>query len=301
VWLVNNVPGGNATDGYICPNASAPVCVGANAGNPGEYFAPATSPGAVTIAAQSGADSNEQGTSAVTIGSGGAPTIAAGGLEPKVTAEGSVQQDVYLTGTNFASTSRVALNGTALPVGNVTFISTTLLRATIPGAQLTQPGNLQINVESQSGGQASGLVALLVSPVRPSLIASSPESVSQNNNNAGLLSVALTGGFFVPSRTNATFDGAGCGGGLQVCTTYVDSRHLTVSIADSALSTPGLYPLLVQNGDAATAGVPSLAGVNLAVAPAPGSASISGSPVANIPVGTNPSAVAIDEADGIAW
>ena len=80
--------------------------------------------------------------------------------------------------------------------------------------------------------------------------------------NTGVsVSVNLTGGYFVPgNKTTATFDGIGCGGGGQVCTTFVDSRHLTVSIQDSSLNTPGLYPLLVQNSDAVAAGVPSLPG-----------------------------------------
>ena len=187
-----------------------------------------------------------------------------------------------------------------MPTANVIFLTGTLLRATIPAAQLTQVGPIQIIVQSQNGSLTSGQATLQVSPVRPALIASTPDSVLQSNSNAGLLGVALTGGFFVPNKTTATFDGIGCGGGLQVCTTYVDSRHLTVSIASSSLGAPGLYPIIVQNSDAVAAGVPSVSGLNLAVTPAAGSASISGSPIANIPVGSNPSAVAIDEADGVA-
>jgi DNA-binding beta-propeller fold protein YncE len=308
VWLVNTIPGGNATVGIICPNMNSPVCcpnsgtpvcIGTPPGSPGEYFAPTTSPGSVSVTAQSGADSTQEESATVTIGSGGPPTFSATGpLEPTVAAEGSVQQDVYVSGTNLLSTTQVVVSGVPIPAANVTLLSTgTLLRATIPAAQLAQAGSIGISLVSQSGALSSGTLTLQVDPVRPALIASTPDSVQQDNGGASL-TVNLTGGYFVPSKTTATFDGIGCGGGAQVCTTFVDSRHLTVSIQDASLGTPGLYPLIIQNSDAATAGVPSISGVNLGVTPDP--ASISGSPTPTIGVGLSPSAVAIDEADGIA-
>jgi DNA-binding beta-propeller fold protein YncE len=292
VWLVNSIPGGNATVGFVCPNSSAPC------GNPGEYFAPSTPSGAISVTAQSGADSTQEATAAVTVGPGGPPAFSATNpLEPSVAAEGSVQQDVYLSGTNFLSTSSVLVGGVPIPAANVTFINSTLLRATIPAAQLVQPGTVGLSVQSQTGGLNSGTLSLQVDPVRPALIASSPDSVQESNGGASL-NVNLTGGYFVPNKTTATFDGIGCGGGAQVCATFLDSRHLTVSIQDASLGTPGLYPLIIQNSDAVTAGVPSMTGLNLAVTPDP--TSISGSPAPTIAVGSGPSAVAIDEADGIA-
>jgi len=293
VWLVNSIPGGNATVGFICPNPSA-AC-----GNPGEYFAPTTSVGAVTVTAQSGADPTQEQSASVTVGSGGPPTFSATTpLEPTVAAEGSVQQDVYISGTSLLSTTQVVVGGVAIPAANVTFLGGTLLRATIPAAQLAVAGSVTISLESQSGALTSGTLTLEVDPVRPALIASSPDSVQEDNGGASL-TVSLTGGYFVPNKTTATFDGIGCGGGAQVCTTFLNSRQLTVSIQDASLGTPGLYPLVIQNSDAAAAGVPSLTGLNLAVTPDP--TTISGSPTPTIALGTvSPSAVAIDEADGIA-
>jgi DNA-binding beta-propeller fold protein YncE len=294
VWSVNSVPGGNATVGFVCPTINAPC------GNPGEYFAPSVSPGSVTVTAQSGADPTHQGSAAVTIGSGSPPAFAATNpMDPTVAAQGSVQQDVYLSGSGFLSTSRVLVGGVAVPVANVTFLGGgTLLRVTIPAAQLTQAGDIDVSVQSQSGTLNSGTLKLHVNAVRPALIASTPDSVQQDNGGTSL-SVNLTGGYFVPNgKTTATFNGVGCGGGAQVCTTFVDSRHLTVAINDTSVNAPGLYQLIVQNSDAATAGVPSITGLNLAVTPDP--TSISGSPTPTITVGSGPSAVAIDNADGIA-
>jgi YVTN family beta-propeller protein len=297
VWIVNTIPGGNATVGYICPsNAVGNPCTPGS--SPGEYFAPPTSPGAVTVAAQSGADPTEQGTATVTIGTGSAAGFSpTDPLEPQVAAEGSAQQDVYISGTNLLSSTQVIAGGVALPPANIVFINDTLIRVTIPAAQLAQAGNLSLVLESQDGSKTSGTVNLPVTPVRPVVIASTPDSVQQGNGGANL-TVGLTGGYFVPGKTTATFDGLGCGGGGQVCTNFVDSRHLTVSIQDASLTSPGLYPLVVQSADALAAGVPSLTGLNLAVNPNP--ASISAGPGATIAVGAGPSAIAVDKADGIA-
>ena len=185
-----------------------------------------------------------------------------------------MQQDVYLTGTNFFRTSQVFVNGVALPAANLTFIGGgALVRATIPAAELTQAGDIGIEVRSQDGLNSSGTQTLHVDPVRPALIASTPDSVSLTNTGVSV-SVSLTGGYFVPgNKTTATFDGIGCGGGGQVCTTFVDSRHLTVSVQDSGSEYAGLYPLIVQNSDASAPGAPSITGLNLAVVPEAGSIS----------------------------
>jgi DNA-binding beta-propeller fold protein YncE len=299
VWLVSGIPGGNDTVGVVCPNMAETVCPPTGTGNPGEYFAP-NAPGSVTVTAQSNADPTEQGSASVSIGSGGPPTFSGTTpLDPTVAAEGSVQQDVYLSGTNFLSTSQVLVGGVAIPAANVTLLGGgTLLRATIPAAQLTQAGPVDISILSQNGTLNSGTLKLNVDPVRPAVIASTPDSVQQDNGGASV-NVNLTGGYFVPNgKTTATFNGIGCGGGAQVCTSFVDSRHLTVAINDTSVNAPGLYQLIVQNSDAATAGVPFLTGLNLAVTPDP--TSISGAPTATIPAGAGASAVAIDNADGIA-
>lgn len=300
VWSVNGVPGGNDTVGVVCPNMAEAVCPPVGTGNPGEYFAPAVSPGSATVTAQSSADATQHGSATVSIDNGGPPTFAlTTPMDPTVAAEGSVQQDVYLSGANFLSTSQVLVGGVAVPAANVTlFPGGTLLRVTIPAAQLTQPGDTDVSIVSQSGALNSGTLKLHVNAVRPALIASTPDSVQQDNGGASL-TVNLTGGYFVPNgKTTATFNGVGCGGGAQVCTTFVDSRHLTVSINDTSVNAPGLYQLIVQNSDAATAGVQSITGLNLAVNPDP--TSISGAPIAPISTGAGASAVAIDNADGIA-
>jgi large repetitive protein len=257
--------------------------------NSGLYTAP-TIPQSVVIQATSAADPTESGIALVTIIAAVAPTVT--GIDPTTAAQGSVLQYVYLTGTDFLSTSTVTVGGAALPPADVTQLSTTLLRVTIPAAQLAQAGNVPIVVNQQNGNpNLPGPINLSVVAVRPSLVASSPNSVSQNNNLTPNL--LLTGGFFSTGTTTATFNG------LAVPALVSSSRQLLLSIPSGDLGTPGLYPIVVQNSGV-PAGQPFMAALNLGVTPNP--AAIPGSPVpaAPITVGSNPSAVAVDESDELA-
>jgi YVTN family beta-propeller protein len=260
---------------------------------------PTTAVGSITITATSAADPSKSGTAIVTIVGIVDPTIAS--ISPTSAAEGSVQQDVYVTGTNFLTGSTVDVNGVPEPLSAITFISSTLLRVTIPGSQLAAPGTLQLQVNNGAGSLGapgvnglSGVVQFPVKPVRPALIGSSLQSVAQSPTaSAGL---TLTGGYYVPSGTTATFNGVNCGGG-GVCTTFLDSRDLLLTIPAGQLGTPGLYPIVVQNSDAANAipPVPSEAALNLTVTPT--ASAISGASSAGATVQNNPSAIAIDYAD----
>jgi DNA-binding beta-propeller fold protein YncE len=285
-WSVNSIAGGNATVGYICPNPAAPCTA------TGEYFAPATAPGNITITATSAADSSKTATATVTVGSATDPTLTR--LDPATAAQGSVEQDVYLIGADFHSTSTVLV---APPGQNPTpvatnFLSSTLLRATIPGALLGTAGPLPIEVQAQNGGlNIPGPVDLTLVPMRPALIASSPDSVSQNSAGA---TVNLTGGFFSPGTTTVQFDGSGSAG---VSTTVTNSRQLSVGIPAGNLTTPGLYPIVVQNAGVPT-GQSATAALNLAVTPTP--SSIATAPTSTVGVGPNPSAIGVDYASAIA-
>jgi len=265
----------------------------------GKYTAPATAAvPSVTITATSVADPSKSGTARVTIVGIADPTIAS--ISPTSAAEGSVQQDVYVTGTNFLTGSTVDVNGVPEPLSAITLISSTLLRVTIPGSQLAAPGILQLQVNNEAGplgapgvNGLSGVVQFAVKPVRPALIGSSLQSVSQSTS--GSAGTTLTGGYYVPSGTTATFNGLNCGAGA--CTTFLDSRDLLLTIPAGQLGTPGLYPIVVQNSDAANAipPIPSETALNLAVTPT--ASAISGTSSPGATVGNNPSAIAIDYAD----
>jgi YVTN family beta-propeller protein len=261
----------------------------------GLYTAPANT-GTVTVTARSVADATQQATASVTVAAAAAPGVTS--IDPTTAAQGSVQQDVYLNGTNFLSTETVVVTAPGQPTTPVptTFLNVGLLRATIPAAQLAQPGIVQIAVQMQNGDlNTPGPANLTVSPVRPAIVASTPDSVSQNNATA---TVNITGGYFAAGTTTATFNGLGASQGIV--TSLTNSRQLSVQIPGGSLTVPGLYPIYLQN-----AGIPgnqpSLAAVNFAVTPNP--AAIPAAPSATIAVGgagSSPSSIAVDYAQGIA-
>ena len=261
----------------------------------GLYQAPGN-PVSFTLQAISSADQNQSATATVSVGADVAPTVTA--IDPKTAAQGSAQQDVYVTGTNFLSTSNVLVGGVQLPTSSVVVLSATVLRATIPAAQLAQAGTLQVAVQDQEGNPP-GTINLNVVTVRPALAGSTPDSVPQNP--ASSPNVILNGGFYAPTTlvngdlvgTTATFNGQ------SVSATVTSSRQLSLAIPTGSLATPGLYPIIVQNSGVVLGNpVSFIAGSNLGVTPTP--SSLPTSAVTSVGVGANPSAVAIDEADGIA-
>ena len=274
----------------VCTSGAngALTCGIANGGSvspSGLYQAPGT-PISVTLQAISAADQNQSATATVSVVAQAPPTVSQ--IDPTMVAQGSAQQDVYLTGAGFLSTDVVIVGGVQLPTSNVVFLGTTLIRATIPSAQLAQAGTLVVQVQDPQGIQPPGQANLNVVAVRPAVVGSTPESVPQNS--ASSPSVLLTGGFYAPSSTTATFNGK------PVSATVTSSRQLSLAIPADTLGTPGLYPITVTNSGVATG--PNMSSVNLGVTPVPGS--IDTSPVTSVGVGSGPSAVAIDRADGIA-
>jgi hypothetical protein len=274
------VVGGNSTIGFICPNPAAPQPCPA-----GTYIAPLTSPGTVTITATSAADTSQSATATVTVSTSAAQATISS-IMPAMAQEGSVQQDIYLNGTNFSSNSKVLANGVAVPT---IFISASLLRATIPAAQLVSPAacspqtvapQIPILVQSQNG-DLSLPQNLTINPSRPALVASSPDSTVASAANVG---VVLTGGYFSPCTLaffNAQPEAVSSGGSTRV---------LQLTISDTNFGPPGLYPIVVKNTDV-VAPNPSISAVNLSIEPTsfPTAASSPG-----ISVGASPSAIAID-------
>ena len=284
-WSVNGNSGGDLNDGYICPNPAAPQPCTA-----GEYFAPAVSPGAVSVTATSVQNTAISASASVTVTAGVSPTFTL--MDPITVAEGSVQQDVYITGKDFFNTTSVTVNGVTLSSTSFLFIDSTLIRATIPGSYLQQVGTVAVGLIEQNGGVVTSLAGNLnVVPIRPALVAVVPDTVSEGTGSA---SVSLTGGYYVPGRTVTEFDGSSAG----ITTQFVDSRHLNVTTPANSVFVAGLHQLVLQNSDAAAASIPSLTAKNVAVTPNPNS--ISTAPGAPIAVGASPSAVAMDYATGTA-
>lgn len=277
-WEVNGVANGDVTDGFIVPGN----------GNTAVYTAPLSNPPAsVTITAVSGFDPLESGTATVTVISTAAPTLTS--AAPNIVGEGSAQQEVYLTGTNFTSNSVVLAGTPPVPVPTI-FLSPTLLHATIPAAPLSTAGPVALVVQAQNGDLSNGVtgpLGLTVMPSRPAVVALSPDTIVPNAGTAG---VNLIGGFFSPTTT------VQCNG-QTVAATLTSSQQLGVTIPGTCAPAPGQYPLIVQNSDVASPN-PRMSAVNLTVEPLP--SDISTGVSSTFPVGASPQGIAIDPALNLA-
>jgi DNA-binding beta-propeller fold protein YncE len=301
VWSVNGIAGGSNTNppgivGTIAPGACTatqpipPPDPNVIPNAPGTSVACYSAPvipqsGSVTITATSVVDTTKSGSASAGVLGATDPSLNA--LAPTITAvEGSVRQDIYLTGSNFFSTSLVLVNGTLVPS---LFLDASDIRAIIPASFLTNspPGPLSITIQRQNGGTAQP-VSLPVLPTRPAVVSSSPDSIPLNSPSG---TVNLLGGYFSPS-TAASFEGQ------SVSAPLINSRQMNVTLSSSNLSTPGLFPILLQNTDNTASGAPFFASANVSVPPA--TSSIPLAPVETVTVGTQPVAVAIDSALGTA-
>ena len=301
-WAVNNIANGDATtvgsitssactvSMPITPTSSYPVPTGTSYGC---YVAPASPPSSagITITATAAADNSVAASSTVTLVTATDPSFSTTipPLQPTVAAEGSTEQDVYLFGDNFFSTTQALVNGAPVPT---TFVSSTVVRATIPSnffsAPVPSPG-LAIQLERQNGDKSTP-EDLTVQPTRPAVTALSPVSFPTTTSSGTL---DLNGGYF-SSSTQASSQG------VALPTTLVNSRQLQVTLSSPGFSftTPGLVPIMLQNTDNTGAGSPFYSSVNVAVSPAAGDLPTSTS--ATIGVGTQPVAVGIDSALGLA-
>jgi YVTN family beta-propeller protein len=230
----------------------------------------------VSIGAASQADPFKSGSASLGVLAFAAATLTS--IYPTTGAQGALLEDVYLTGTNFISTTDVRFNGVVIPK---VFTNPTLMRVRVPAALLASAGTFPVDVQDQ-GGTPTAPVNFTVTPVRPALIGTSVDSVAQS----GATSVNLHGGFYGSAASPAVQ--AEFNGNVQAAS-ITDSR--TLDLTFNAPAVGGLYSLAVRN-PAAT--VP-LATANLAVQPTVGPAVL-----ATIPVGANPSAVAVNIATGVA-
>lgn len=295
-WSVNNIANGNSTVGTITatactkampitPTSSNPLPAGTSFGC---YFAPPTPQSSVTISATAAAGTSQAGAATVTVVTATDPALSTNiPLQPTVADEGSAQQDVYLFGTNFFSTTQAVVNGAPVPT---TLVTSGMLRVTIPGSFFSgpAPSGLPISVERQNGDVIQP-VSLSVQPIRPAVTALSPVSFPTSTSTGTL---DLNGGYF-SSSTLASSEGAS----LPVA--VLNSRQLQVTLSSPSFSfgTPGLVPILIQNSDV-PAGSPFLSSVNVAISPS--AANIPSSASSTVSVGTQPVAVGIDSALGIA-
>lgn len=309
---VNN-PGCNTTSNTTCLNVTWSVPVATSTTNYGSidsngtYTAPSTapSPSTVPITATSVADTSITATATVTVETASNPTLTS--VSPPNAGLGSLFQDVYITGTNFLSTSIVYVNGTLINPAEVSADSTSVIRARLTPNFLVPPtlppsGILSFAVSQQVGTPQTCTdptkCQVIVSAVRPVIVGPSPDSVPQSQNGSSVQSFNVNGGFFGTSSSptvSATYDGQAHASTVTANT----SRQLNVTLGGNSNSQDftlaGLHQITIRsNGDPT-----KFASANLAVQPDANANPPTpiGSPLA---VGKTPNDVAIDPATGMA-
>jgi DNA-binding beta-propeller fold protein YncE len=258
----------------------------------GLYTAPSAT-GSATITATSVYDTTRTATASVTIVTAADPTLTS--ISNTVGAVGAFFQDIYLTGSDFISTTEVLVNGAE--VTNTTRLSSTVLRVRLgvsadfqPDDILAAPDTLTFTVRRQNGSEKSCSDAaqcqLVLTVRRPAVVGASPDTIPQGSSPT----VNINGGYFGTTNSSTVTTSFG---GQADAGTVTSPRQISVAVGSADTAMPGLVPVTVASN---TAGVPP-AVVNVAVQPVYSSPP---SAPTTVSVGTQPSAVAINTATGIA-
>lgn len=269
----------------------------------GLFTAPSTAT-TTTVTATSVYDTAVTANATVTVVTGADPTLTS--VSPRVGALGAVFQDIYLTGTNFISTTSVFVNGVQMPTSAVIAASSTVLRVRVPDVFLSTPPTPPSNnvtltfTAARQGGTRQQcapdptICQVVLSPVRAAIAGTSPDSVPQVSGSA--VNFTIDGGFFgTPSNPTVITQFAGQPRSSTVSSGNPD-RQLSMTLTAGDVATPGLFPVSVLSNVAGSNVPPVVA--NLAVQPAYGPSAVT--PLATLSVGVAPSAVAVNTATGVA-
>ncbi len=278
----------------------------------GNYTAPGTVPSGnpVTIQAVSTKDVNQVGAATINLIAAVDPSVAT--MYPTQITQGSLFVDVWLAGSNFLSTTNVLVNGTSLPATLISNPDPAALRARIPSNMLSSPpGVLTIQVERQGGSPVTctptpQACQLSIVPGRPAIVAASPNSASQSNqNDTNPFIFNLDGGYFGTSAIGSTPSVTAQFDGSLAAASPVGPRQASVTINNADFSVAGLHQVTLTNPLVATPAVlpQTFAATNFAVQSCLGPAQGCPQPtvsVASLPVGTTPMGIAVNTATGIA-
>jgi DNA-binding beta-propeller fold protein YncE len=271
----------------------------------GSYIAPDTT-GTATVTATSAADTSQTASATITIITATDPTISS--ISPTTGVMGALFQDIYVAGSNFISTTSIFLNGVLVnPSAVASSGSGTTLRVRVPDSTLaafpTPPATttqLTFTAARQGGPQQPCpnpvQCTLTLSPVRPALVGTSPDSISQPSGNSPV-QFLVNGGFFGTFQTPVVATQFGAVPKLPTLNPNQD-RQLQVPFSASDLTGPGLYPFRVNSNISGATVPPAI--VNLAIQPSyAGGSSVIGS-ASGVVAGVQPASVAVDTSTGIA-
>jgi len=280
-----------------------------------------TTPASLTVVATAKGDNTRFAAGTITIIQGGPITF--NGISPTIAPQGAALWDIYLNAPNISSASQITItdqNGgfktftsnsgqvkVIFPIPTSTTVNppssgarlrlleSDLAGATTPNSttpltytvSVTDPGE---PVTQTPGGQFT----FTLMPVRPTVVASSPNGVVQGAST-GEFPLTIDGGYFGPG---GTFASAAFQGNVIPQGASSNSRRLALTFPSSAIGPPGLYPLSVSRTTSPLPVPNNPAVTTVAVFP-----DYSGGPPATpasaIAAGTNPSAIDIDPTLGV--
>src|SRR2546423_1339511 len=284
----------------------------------------------LTIVATAKADTNQFATGVITIVQGGPITF--NGISPTIAPQGATLWDIYLDAPNISSASIITLTDQNTPLGQGKVYTSTsgkikvlfpiptsttpnptstgarlrLLESDLAGTaggsgtpltftvSVTDPGQ-PVCPPTCTGTPPSGPYTFTLMPVRPTVLATSPDSLIQGATT-NEFPVSIDGGYFGPNGTfaNVSFQN----GNTIPQGPSSNSRQLQGIFQSAAVGPPGLYQLSVARTELPDPTPNNAAVTNLAVFPDYSSSSPS---VANsiTTVGANPSAIDIDPTLGV--
>ncbi len=301
-----------------CSPSCGTITATGNTNTTATYTAPATVPttATLTIVAASKADTTRFSVGTITIIQGGPITF--NGLSPTIAPQGASLYNIYLDAPFISSSSSIKLTGTMS--GNVININSGTgqmkILFPIPTTSVTNPPSTGARIELTAANlqvadtytvlvsdpaepvtNGAGPFTITVVPVRPTSVATLPDSFPQNGTG-NELNLAVDGGYFGSGGLLAvtTFNGNSL---VQNSDLTSFSRQLNLSFPPSATSSlPGLYPLSVARTTPPLPALNNPSVTNIAVFP-----DYSTTPPAvvgsGVTAGVNPGAVDIDTHLGI--
>ena len=158
------------------------------------------------------------------------PTLTS--ISPNSATAGGPSFTLTATGTNFTSASTVNWNGTALAT---TFVSATLLTATVPAADIATAGTANITVSTSGVGTSGALTFTINNNPPPILNTISPSTITAGSP---AFTLTATGNSFISSSV-IKWNGA------ALATTFVSSTSLTATVPATNIATAGTASVTV--------------------------------------------------------
>jgi DNA-binding beta-propeller fold protein YncE len=324
-WLVTQ-----GTPTTTLPYPSQPTCstaspscgsISSSGPNTATYTAPSAVPttASLTVVATSKADTTRYAFGTITVIQGGPITFNS--ISPTIAPQGASFYNLYLDAPFISSSSiitltpqgggkQIVINSSSnlfkvlfpIPTTTVTNPSSTGARVLLTADILSVADTYTVSVSdpAQTVTNGPGPFTLQIVPVRPTSVASIPDSIPQNGSG-NELNLAIDGGYFgnTGNLANTTFNGNAIPQNSVVASS---SRQLNLAFPTSAVNSasPGLYPLSVGRSTPPLPQQDNASVTNIAVYPDYSTQPpfLQASAVA-VPAGVGPSAVDIDSKLGI--